>query len=386
MKNGKEQLVCCSMKKVYITSTSCLSSVGADKQLTWQGLQEGQSGIKKVRQLGFIEDIYAGKIADEVIDSQWNKLNISGVFTRLEKMLIIALKPLIDQNKPTDTSQLILATTKGNINDLANTGAKGADINDMIQRIADLFGFKTTPIVVCNACVSGILAVSVGKRMIQMGVCEDAYVIAGDELTPFVVSGFNSFQAMSDEPCKPFDANRKGVTLGEATAAVHLSADRLERDTVFEVIGEASIADANHISGPSRTGEGLYQSIQGALREAGITAKQVDLVSAHGTATNYNDEMESIAFDRCELASIPTHSLKGYFGHTLGAAGLLELVVVIESMLHNQLVVSKGYEVLGVSRPLNIITTSSELPLNIALKTASGFGGSNTALLIAKRN
>lgn len=374
------------MKKVYITSTSCLSSVGADKHLTWQGIQEGQSGIKKVRQLGFIEDIYAGQIADEVIDTQWNKLNISGVFTRLEKMLIIALKPLIDQNKPTDTSQLILATTKGNINDLVNTGAKGADINDMIQRIADLFGFKTTPIVVCNACVSGILAVSVGKRMIQMGVCEDAYVIAGDELTPFVVSGFNSFQAMSDEPCKPFDANRKGVTLGEATAAVHLSADRLEGDTVFEVIGEASIADANHISGPSRTGEGLYQSIQGALRESGITAEQIDLVSAHGTATNYNDEMESIAFDRCELASVPTHSLKGYFGHTLGAAGLLELVVVIESMLHNQLVVSKGYEVSGVSRPLNIITTTSELSLNIALKTASGFGGSNTALLIAKRN
>ncbi|MDM1360563.1 beta-ketoacyl synthase N-terminal-like domain-containing protein [Myroides marinus] len=374
------------MKKVYITSTSCLSSVGADKYLTWQGIQEGQSGIKKVRKLGFIEDIYAGQIADEVIDTQWNKLNISGVFTRLEKMLIITLKPLIDQNKPTDTSQLILATTKGNINDLANTGAKGADINDMIQRIADLFGFKTTPIVVCNACVSGILAVSVGKRMIQMGVCEDAYVIAGDELTPFVVSGFNSFQAMSDEPCKPFDANRKGVTLGEATAAVHLSANRLEGDTVFEVIGEASIADANHISGPSRTGEGLYQSIQGALRESGITAEQIDLVSAHGTATNYNDEMESIAFDRCELASVPTHSLKGYFGHTLGAAGLLELVVVIESMLHNQLVVSKGYEVSGVSRLLNIITTPSALPLNIALKTASGFGGSNTALLIAKRN
>ncbi|MFD0699901.1 beta-ketoacyl synthase N-terminal-like domain-containing protein [Myroides pelagicus] len=374
------------MKKVYITSTSCLSSVGADKQLTWQGLQEGQSGIKKIEKFGFLEDIYAGQIADEVIDTQWNKLNIKGIYTRLEKMLIIALKPMIDLKKPTDTSQLILATTKGNINNLANTGVKGADINDMIQRIADLFGFKTTPIVVCNACVSGILAVSIGKRMIQMGVCEDAYIVAGDELTPFVASGFNSFQAMSDEPCKPFDANRKGVTLGEGSAAVYLSTECTAQETVFEVIGEASIADANHISGPSRTGEGLYLSIQGALREAGITAEQVDLVSAHGTATNYNDEMESIAFDRSELSSTPTHSLKGYFGHTLGAAGLLELVIVIESMLYNQLVVSKGYEISGVSRALNMITANSKLSLNTALKTGSGFGGSNTALLIAKRN
>ncbi|APA91652.1 beta-ketoacyl synthase N-terminal-like domain-containing protein [Myroides sp. ZB35] len=374
------------MKKVYITSTSCLSSVGADKQLTWQGIQEGRSGIKKVKQLGFIEDIYAGQIEDTSIEVQWSKLNISGVYTRLEKMLILALKPIVDQKKPSAKSQLILATTKGNISDLAHTGATGADINVMIQRIADLFGFSTLPIVVCNACVSGILAVSVGKRMIQMGECEDAYILAGDELTPFVVSGFNSFQAMSDEPCRPFDINRKGVTLGEATAAIHLSSEHKEHTVAFEVIGEASIADANHISGPSRTGEGLYLSIQGALREAGITAEQVDLVSAHGTATNYNDEMESIAFDRCALATTPIHSLKGYFGHTLGAAGLLELVMVIESMLHNQLVVSRGYEVSGVSRVLNMITTKSTLPLNIALKTASGFGGSNTALLIAKRN
>ncbi|EHO15545.1 beta-ketoacyl synthase N-terminal-like domain-containing protein [Myroides odoratimimus] len=374
------------MKKVYITSTSCLSSVGADKQLTWQGIQEGQSGIKKVKQLGFIEDIYAGQIEDASIEVQWSKLNIPGVYTRLEKMLILALKPIVDQKKPSAKSQLILATTKGNISDLANTGATGADINVMIQRIADLFGFSTQPIVVCNACVSGILAVSVGKRMIQMGTCDDAYILAGDELTPFVVSGFNSFQAMSDEPCRPFDVNRKGVTLGEATAAVLLASDCVADSPVFEVIGEASIADANHISGPSRTGEGLYLSIQGALREAGITAEQVDLVSAHGTATNYNDEMESIAFDRCALATTPTHSLKGYFGHTLGAAGLLELVMVVESMLHNQLVVSKGYEVSGVSRALNMITTKCTQSLHIALKTASGFGGSNTALLIAKRN
>ncbi|MDR0228210.1 MAG: beta-ketoacyl synthase [Flavobacteriaceae bacterium] len=371
------------MKKIYVKASTCLSSLGETKEQTWQAIQEGKSGIKKIEQLGFIENIYAGQISDEVIEQAWNKLGYTVSFTRLEKMLSIVLAPLIAKQQPTANDILVLASTKGNIAALADAGATEADLNIMIQRIADLFGFSTKPIIVCNACVSGILAVSVAKRMMQMEQCQSAYIIAGDELTPFVVSGFNSFQAMSSEPCKPFDSNRSGVSLGEATAAVLLSTEA-DEETNFEIVGEAAIADANHISGPSRIGEGLYLSIQNAMKEANITASQIDLVSAHGTATNYNDEMESIAFDRCGLATVPTHSLKGYFGHTLGAAGLLEQVMVMESMLHNTLIVSKGFEHLGVSRPLNIITASEKQPIRFALKTASGFGGSNTALLIAK--
>ncbi|MDR2222707.1 MAG: beta-ketoacyl synthase [Flavobacteriaceae bacterium] len=372
------------MKRIYVKASTCLSSLGETKEQTWQAIQEGKSGIKKVERLGFIEDIYAGQIADEVIEQAWNKLGYTVLFTRLEKMLSIVLAPLVAKQKPTANDILVLASTKGNIAALEHSGVSEADLNAMIQRIADLFGFTTKPIIVCNACVSGILAVSVAKRMMQMEQCQSAYVIAGDELTSFVVSGFNSFQAMSPEPCKPFDSARLGVTLGEAAAGVLLTTT-VDQDTHFEIIGEAAIADANHISGPSRTGEGLYLSIQNAMKEANITTDQIDLVSAHGTATNYNDEMESIAFNRCGLATVPTHSLKGYFGHTLGAAGLLEQVMVMESMLHNTLIVSKGFENLGVSQPLNIITASKQQPITIALKTASGFGGSNTALLIAKR-
>lgn len=385
MRIGNQRQAYYNMKKVYITDASCYSSLGNSLCTTYQAIEKGQSGIKHIAQLDYITDFYAGKIDHADLNCDWEALGIQGDYTRFEKMLILALKPIIDKKKPTASSVLVLATTKGNIASLPTKGISESDLNLVAQRMAALFGFSTQPIIVCNACVSGILAVSIAKRMLQMNEYTDAYVLGGDELTSFVVSGFNSFQAMSSEPCKPFDANRTGVTLGEASAAAYLSTET-STQTYFEIKGESSIADANHISGPSRTGEGLYQSIQNALREAALLPEDIDLVSAHGTATNYNDEMESFAFSRASLAHKPMHSLKGYFGHTLGAAGLLELVVVMESMKHNELIISKGFETLGVSNPLNIITAKHTQPLAIALKTASGFGGSNTAIIIEKKS
>ena len=122
------------------------------------------------------------------------------------------------------------------------------------------------------------------------------------------------------------------------------------------------------------------------MKEAAISANQVDYISAHGTATPYNDEMESIAFNRSGLREVPLNSLKGYFGHTLGASGLLETIVGMHSLKNNTLYASLGFQEMGVSRPLNIIKDTTEKPLNIFLKTASGFGGSNTAVLFKKLN
>lgn len=373
------------MRKVYINKAECFSSLGFGQHHNWKAIQQQQSGIRKIDQLGFVTDFYGGSIAEEWIADQW-KTNAgeATAFTRLERLLICTLAPLVEQGTVSDRTALVVSTTKGNIAALAHGKWADADINQLAQRIADYFGFTTPPIVVCNACVSGILAIAVAKRLIQMEQFDQAYVIAGDELTPFVASGFNSFQAMSNEPCKPFDAHRKGVNLGEAAAAVYLSTTAIEGES-FEIVGEASIADANHISGPSRTGEGLYLSIEQALEEAQLTADQIDCICAHGTATAYNDEMEAIAFDRMGLAQKPIHSQKGYFGHTLGAAGLLEVVMLMQSMRHNELIASKGFEELGVSRAVTISTSNEKKSLQTALKTASGFGGSNTALILSKK-
>ena len=120
------------------------------------------------------------------------------------------------------------------------------------------------------------------------------------------------------------------------------------------------------------------------MREAAISTTEIDLISAHGTATIYNDEMEAIAFNRANLQNAPLHSLKGYYGHTLGASGLVEAVIGFEAMKQNKLFVSLGYDESGISKPLHIIQKVENRTVNSFLKTASGFGGSNAAVLFKK--
>ena len=213
---------------------------------------------------------------------------------------------------------------------------------------------------------------------------DNIFIVAGDEVSEFVLSGFNSFQAMSYLPCKPFSINRSGVSLGEATAAVLVSSDR--ENAKIKIIGESAINDANHISGPSRTGEGLFRSIENALAEAKINPNQIDYISSHGTATPFNDEMEAIAFNRLGLEKVPVNSLKGFYGHTLGTSGLLETVIGIQSVLESRIFTSLGFDEMGVSQPINIIEKNENRNINYFLKTASGFGGCNTAVLFQKIN
>lgn len=169
-----------------------------------------------------------------------------------------------------------------------------------------------------------------------------------------------------------------------ASALVTSSEKNLPKEAV-EILGNATCNDANHISGPSRTGEGLFRSVKAALKEANLNASEIDYISAHGTATTFNDEMEAIAFNRLGMKNVPINSLKGYFGHTLGASGLLETIVGMHFMEKNMLFSSKGFSDLGVSKSINIIKQNTPKSLNTFLKTASGFGGCNTAVIFKKQ-
>ena len=302
-------------------------------------------------------------------------------------MMLLALNPIVKNSKIdfNDKVGFILSTTKGNISALEKTNNDNFQslyLQHLAEKVALFFNIRTEPIVVSNACVSGALAVSVAKRLIQVEMFDHVFVVAGDEVSKFVLSGFNSFQAMSELPCKPYSINRTGVSLGEAAATVLVSSDR--ENAKIKIIGDGSINDANHISGPSRNGEGLYRSIASALEESKVNASQIDYISAHGTATPFNDEMEAIAFNRLGLENVPLNSLKGFYGHTLGASGLLETVIGIQSVLESKLLASLGFDQIGVSQPINIIKANENKNINYFLKTASGFGGCNTAVLFEK--
>lgn len=369
---------------VYIHDSSIISPLGFSTKANFNALLRGRSAIEKVFINDTIGSVFCGKINDDDFNSYFKTIDDRFEGTRIEKLLIAALSPIVEKNPVKDDSVLILSTTKGNIQALANNDLNGAFIDQLVQNINRYFGFKTEPIVVSNACTSGVVAISLAKRFIEMEQFTNAYVVAVDELTPFVVSGFQSFQAMSSEPCKPYDADRTGVNLGEAAVAVFVSNENRTEST--QILGDANVNDANHISGPSRTGEGLFLSIERALNEAKIASKQIDYISAHGTGTLFNDEMEAVAFNRLNLQNVPTNSLKGYFGHTLGASGLLEIVITIETLKNNVLIPSFGYQQQGTTQKINIITQKEQKSLKTALKTASGFGGSNSAMILVKNS
>lgn len=359
-------------RAVYVSETNCITPLGFDVPSNIKNIEKGVSGIQKQDTQKLVSfPFYAASISDTDLNAAFSKISTIEDFTRLEKMMLLALHPIVSKSncQLNEKVALIVATTKGNITALKTqevVSISKAHLSELAKTIATFFEFTTVPIVVSNACVSGILAVSVAKRLIQSNKYDAVFIVAGDELSEFVVSGFNSFQAMSNSPCKPYSKNRNGVSLGEATAAVLVTSN--PNNAKATVLGDGAINDANHISGPSRTGEGLVLSIQSALNEAHVEASQIDYISAHGTATPFNDEMEAIAFNRLGLENCAMNSLKGYYGHTLGASGLLETVIGIESMLQGRVFASFGFDEIGVSQSIQVIKENKDKSIRYFLK------------------
>lgn len=379
------------MPKVYLTHNNIVSSFGFDSASAIQNISNEITGLQLTDDKSILPNpFYTSRIQQDKLEEKYQQLNPKEKHTRLEKMLLVSLAETIANSKVkiTDRIGLIISTTKGNIDILENQTEfkkERAYLGALSKKIKIHFGFKNDAIVLSNACVSGVLAVATAKRLITQSRYDHIFVAGGDLVTQFILSGFNSFQALSQEPCRPYCKTRTGINIGEVAASVLVTKDKsLLVDESVVVLGEASCNDANHISGPSRTGEGLYRSIESALKQANMTSEDIDYISAHGTATSFNDEMEAIAFNRADLQNTPLNSLKGYFGHTLGASGLLETVIGMHSLHQNTLYASLGFNELGVSQPINVIKKTKKQHIKSFLKTASGFGGCNTAAIFQK--
>jgi 3-oxoacyl-[acyl-carrier-protein] synthase-1 len=239
--------------------------------------------------------------------------------------------------------------------------------------------------VISNACISGVMAITAAFDILQSERYKNAVVIGCDVMSEFIVSGFQSFKSLTNGICKPFDISRDGLNLGEGCGTIILSTctDNEDDNSVFVRAGATS-NDSNHISGPSRTGEGLFLSVTRTLELNNLKPSDIDFISAHGTATPFNDEMESKAFNMAGLSDVPLNSLKAYFGHTLGAAGIIESVVSIEAMKADILIKTLGYSENGVPDPITIVAENQEKKQKNILKTASGFGGCNAAVVFSK--
>ena len=310
-------------------------------------------------------------------------------FTFFEKMAVFSARTAIREACVDTTSPRVLfifSTTKGNVSllDKRRSGfpKERVLLGVAAQQITDYFHNPNPPIVVSNACISGVCAQIEAMRNLESGDYDVAIVIGVDVQSAFTVSGFQSLKALSGERCRPFDARRDGLNLGDAAATiVYMRKDTVDENDWVAVRG-AIRNDANHISGPSRTGEGSYRALRAALGD--FDPNELAFINVHGTATVYNDEMESFAIERAGLSQVPVNGLKGYFGHTMGAAGVLETILSMYAIDDHNILPTKGFEKPGVTHPLVIYRKNQPTDKRAFIKLLSGFGGCNAALLMAK--
>ncbi len=369
---------------VYIVADNVISPLGTTSAENYARVSAGDSGISLISDLHLSPTpLYAARIDDTTLPPA------DEAHTRFDRLCILSVTDALARTaiRLDDPDTIfILSTTKGNIELLAD---RAPESELSLSRSADCitahFHAVNKPIVVSNACISGVVAIITAKRLIDSGRYKHAVVTGADVLSHFVVSGFQSLMAISDGPCRPFDKARKGINLGEGAATLVLTNDlsQLGANSI-EVLGEGLTNDANHISGPSRTGAELADAVTKAVSRSSITTEDIAFISAHGTATLYNDEMESKAFERAGLSDTPLHSLKGYFGHTLGAAGVIETVMTIHSLREKKVLASHGYAEIGVPGLVKVNKVLVSSDKSHALKTASGFGGCNAALVLQR--
>jgi 3-oxoacyl-[acyl-carrier-protein] synthase I len=390
------------MEKVFISADNIITSLGFTTQENIKNILNNTSGVGLNTDPKYSKNPFFASVVDDMlltvhftgILNQYHPDKKPEDFTRLEQLLLISAHDALSRSSvPVDdkSTLFILSTTKGNIDLLGDTKRQLKNPNklflwDTARFLSTSFNNPNQPIVVSNACISGLLAIIYASRLIQQGKYENVVVCGSDIMTEFVASGFQSFQSLENGICKPFDEKRNGLSLGEGCATIILSSNESYASSPkVEFIAGGSANDANHISGPSRTAEGLYLAIQSALSESGLTTDQIGFISAHGTATPFNDEMETQGIFRANLSHVSVNSFKGYFGHTLGAAGVIESILTIHSLKTGTLFKTFGFETLGVSEKINVISEHSSSNFNYAMKPASGFGGCNATAIFAKK-
>jgi 3-oxoacyl-[acyl-carrier-protein] synthase-1 len=360
-----------------------ISPLGFSSDDNFRAVMSGHTELKANRTDFDLPEPFCGSLLDrEKISNMFvAETGITEGYSLFEQLCILsASKALKDSGIDTNSASVVFvfSTTKGNVDYLAeDLMDERCYIGESATRIAKYFGNNNTPIVASNACISGVCAQIAAVRSLLQGKYTDAIVIGCDVLSKFIVSGFQSFKALSPELCKPYDKERVGLNLGEAVGTMILTTRNCDT-AQWRYVSSSNHNDANHISGPSRTGEGSFRVLSDILRE--VDADSLSCINAHGTATAYNDEMESIAIHRAGLDAIPVNGLKGYYGHTLGAAGIIETILSMKAVDNQVVLPTKGFETTGTTYSLNISNQSRRSDKTTFIKILSGFGGSNAGI------
>lgn len=371
--------------EVWITDATAVTALGRNLDELWQQLLSGHSAIAPVER--FSVKGYKSRFAACIED-----LNCSGAFSAIRDLLGRLYKEM--GPVPADT-RLYTATTKAGIDNLERMRRnESVDISDILvgeiaKQVGRQLGLICPGTNISTACASSAIAVAKGAALIAAGRAECVLVCCADLVTEFVFSGFSALGAMSPNPSMPFDRLRSGLTLGEGAASVLLmKADRAKREGrphLGTVLGWGVASDAFHVTAPAPDGRGLSAAVKQALKRAGLEPEAISAICAHGTGTVHNDHMELTAFDQLfGDRRLPVYSIKGAIGHTLGAAGGIEVALGLKSLSEGLAPPTLGFSK-GEDNTVDRVSSQPvAIPGNHLLSTNSGFGGINAALILAK--
>ena len=412
-----------SMKKVVVTGLGALAPNGNSTDQFWSAIKSATSGIApityfdtsghKVSIAGELKDFNPEKQLDS---KELRKLDPFSVYALVSSMEAVKSAKLDLQNSNCDRMGVIIGCGIGGIKTLENEhdiiknkGARRVSpqfVAKMIPNIAGghlsmRFGFRGPSQTVISACASSNDAIGIALRLIRYGDA-DVILTGGTEasITPLTIAGFGNMRALSqncDNPTKasrPFDASRDGFVLSEGAGMIVLESEEhaLQRGApiLAELAGYGSTDDAFHITQPAPEGEGAFRAMQKALDDSGLNPNDIDYINAHGTSTPYNDKNESKAISNLfkdNLDDLKVSSTKSMTGHLLGAAGGLEAIATVKTILSGIVPPTINYETPDPDCTLNYIPNQAiEAEINTALSNTFGFGGHNSVLCFRKYN
>jgi 3-oxoacyl-[acyl-carrier-protein] synthase-1 len=250
--------------------------------------------------------------------------------------------------------------------------------------VMSALGLKGPALVVSSACASTTKVFATAARMIEADLCDAAIVGGADSLCLTTLYGFNALQLLADGPCRPFDAARGGLSIGEAAGFALLERPISAHTGTPRVLGVGESSDAHHMSAPHPEGAGATLSMARALAAAGLRPEEIDYINLHGTATRIGDAAEDHAVVSLFGGNTSCSSTKGHTGHTLGASGIVEAVIAALSIMEGFLPGSPHTETRDPALGCHYVTAAQPARVAHVLSNSFGFGGSNASLILGR--
>lgn len=369
LKAQRSGLVPCQFETVHDLDTWIGVVAGVDAMHMRTELARYDCRNNRLAQLGLVQDGFAEAVQDAA--ARLGKARV-GVFLGTSTSGILQTEQAYRRRDPATgalPSDFVYETTH-NTHSVSNF-------------VRAWFGLEGPSATVCTACSSSAKAFASARRMIEAGLIDAAVVGGVDSLCLTTLYGFNSLELCAPHPCRPFDAERKGISIGEAAAFVLLERTpaSLDADAVL-LLGVGESSDAYHMSSPHPEGRGARLAMAAALASANLNPDDIDYINLHGTATPSNDAAEGRAVLDLFGDRVPCSSTKGATGHTLGAAGAVEAVIAALALQHDFLPGGVNTQQLDPELPLHYLLENRTQPVRRVLSNSFGFGGTNCSLVL----